>query len=58
MKRLIFVLTAISVGLAEDVDRAADREAIRGPHSGRVTEVFVFRNDHWVNPGWHMDGGS
>ena len=26
--------------------------------SGRVTEVFVLRNGQWVNPGWHMDGGS
>lgn len=25
------------------------------PFSGRVTEVFVFRNGQWVNPGWHMD---
>ena len=26
--------------------------------SGRVTEVFVWRNGQWVNPGWHMDGGK
>jgi len=26
--------------------------------SGRVTEVFVRRNGHWVNPGWHMDNGN
>jgi len=23
--------------------------------SGRVTEVFVRRHGHWVNPGWHTD---
>jgi len=23
--------------------------------SGRVTEVFVLRNGHWTNPGWHTD---
>ena len=23
--------------------------------SGRVTEVFVSRNGHWTNPGWHTD---
>ena len=23
--------------------------------SGRVTEIFVWRNGEWVNPGWHMD---
>jgi ketosteroid isomerase-like protein len=23
--------------------------------SGRVTEIFVRRNGHWVNPGWHTD---
>lgn len=22
---------------------------------GRATEVFVFRNGHWINPGWHTD---
>lgn len=23
--------------------------------SGRVTEIFVRRDGHWVNPGWHTD---
>jgi hypothetical protein len=23
--------------------------------SGRVTEIFVFRNGKWINPGWHTD---
>jgi ketosteroid isomerase-like protein len=27
----------------------------RNQESGRITEVFVFRNGQWVNPGWHMD---
>ena len=27
----------------------------RSVTSGRVTEVFVLRNGHWTNPGWHMD---
>ena len=27
----------------------------RNQQGGRVTEVFVFRKGHWVNPGWHMD---
>ncbi len=27
----------------------------RSPQAGRVTEVFVYRNGGWVNPGWHMD---
>lgn len=22
---------------------------------GRVTEVFLFRDGHWQNPGWHTD---
>ena len=26
--------------------------------AGRVTEVFVFRNGQWINPGWHMDSGK
>ena len=28
------------------------------PFSGRVTELFVFRNGQWVNPGWHMDAAA
>jgi ketosteroid isomerase-like protein len=27
----------------------------RSTNTGRVTEVFVFRNGSWVNPSWHMD---
>lgn len=27
----------------------------RSEESGRVTEIFVFRDGHWVNPGWHTD---
>jgi hypothetical protein len=27
----------------------------RTPYSGRISEVFVLRNGHWVNPGWHME---
>lgn len=23
--------------------------------SGRVTEIFVYRNGKWTNPGWHTD---
>jgi Domain of unknown function (DUF4440) len=23
--------------------------------SGRVTEIFVLRDGHWLNPGWHTD---
>jgi hypothetical protein len=23
--------------------------------SGRATEIFVFRDGKWVNPGWHTD---
>jgi ketosteroid isomerase-like protein len=30
----------------------------RTNHSGRVTEVFVWRKGQWVNPGWHMDSGK
>ncbi|MGH9814608.1 MAG: DUF4440 domain-containing protein [Candidatus Acidiferrales bacterium] len=29
----------------------------RNVSSGRATEVFVLRDGHWVNPGWHMDSG-
>jgi ketosteroid isomerase-like protein len=27
----------------------------RSVASGRATEIFVLRNGHWVNPGWHTD---
>ncbi len=29
----------------------------RNISSGRATEIFVFRNGKWLNPGWHMDNG-
>jgi hypothetical protein len=27
----------------------------RTTFTGRITEVFVLRKGHWVNPGWHME---
>ena len=27
----------------------------RSISSGRVNEIFVFRDGHWTNPGWHTD---
>jgi len=27
----------------------------RSVATGRATEVFVRRNGHWINPGWHTD---
>ncbi len=27
----------------------------RSQTSGRVTEIFVFRDGKWTNPGWHTD---
>jgi len=30
----------------------------RSPDSGRVTEIFVWRDGHWTNPGWHTDAGK
>ncbi len=30
----------------------------RNISTGRATEVFVFRNGKWLNPGWHMDNGN
>jgi ketosteroid isomerase-like protein len=35
-----------------------DRGGQRSSHTGRVTEVFVYRNGAWVNPSWHMDTGK
>jgi ketosteroid isomerase-like protein len=32
-----------------------EKDGKRTPQSGRVTEVFVYRDGQWVNPGWHMD---
>ena len=30
----------------------------RSPDSGRVTEIFVWCDGHWTNPGWHTDAGK
>ena len=30
----------------------------RNTSTGRATEIFVFRNGKWLNPGWHMDSGK
>lgn len=30
----------------------------RSTDSGRVTEMFVWRDSHWTNPGWHTDAGK
>jgi hypothetical protein len=30
----------------------------RSPDRGRVTEIFVWRDGHWMNPGWHTDAGK
>ena len=27
----------------------------RSTHRGAATEIFVYRNGHWLNPGWHLD---
>ena len=35
-----------------------EKDGQRSTHSGHVTEMFVYRNGHWVNPGWHMDRAS
>ncbi|HYL77997.1 MAG TPA: nuclear transport factor 2 family protein [Bryobacteraceae bacterium] len=35
-----------------------EKDGKRQTTSGRVTEFFVLRNGHWVNPGWHMDSGT
>ena len=29
--------------------------SIASASSGRVTEIFVLRDGHWTNPGWHTD---
>jgi hypothetical protein len=30
----------------------------RSTSAGKATEIFVFRDGQWVNPGWHLDGGK
>ena len=30
----------------------------RSETSGRATEVFVYQNGHWVNPGWQLDSSK
>lgn len=29
----------------------------RSLQTGRATEVFLWRDGGWINPGWHMDSG-
>ncbi len=33
----------------------AEVDGKRSVTAGRVTEIFVLRNGHWTNPGWHTD---
>ena len=35
-----------------------DADGKRSSDSGRVTEIFVWRDAHWINPGWHTDSGK
>lgn len=35
-----------------------DADGKRSSDSGRVTEIFVWRDGHWINPGWHTDSGK
>ena len=35
-----------------------DVDGKRSPDSGRVTEIFVWRDGHRTNPGWHTDAGK
>ncbi|HXE91630.1 MAG TPA: nuclear transport factor 2 family protein [Terriglobales bacterium] len=39
---------------AYELENAGQRER----YSGRATEIFVRRNGHWVNSGWHLDSGK
>jgi len=32
-----------------------DVDGKRSLDSGRVTEIFVWHDGHWTNPGWHTD---
>jgi len=32
-----------------------EKDGKRNTYSGRATEMFVYRDGRWVNPGWHMD---
>lgn len=35
-----------------------ESEGTRSTFSGRGTEIFVRRNNVWVNSGWHLDAGK
>ena len=35
-----------------------ESQGMRTTNSGRSTEIFVFQNGKWVNPGWHLDSGK
>jgi hypothetical protein len=32
-----------------------DVDGKRSSSSSRVTEIFVWQNGRWANPGWHTD---
>jgi ketosteroid isomerase-like protein len=32
-----------------------ENNGARSDHSGRATEIFVFRSGKWINSGWHLD---
>lgn len=30
----------------------------RSASTGRASEIFILRDGHWINPGWHTDPGK
>jgi ketosteroid isomerase-like protein len=35
-----------------------EQKGQRSVSTGRITEIFVRRDGHWTNPGWHSDSGK
>ena len=35
-----------------------EEQGKRSVSSDRITEIFVRRDGHWTNPGWHSDTGK
>jgi hypothetical protein len=35
-----------------------ERGGQKNTRSGHSTEVFVYRNGQWINPGWHLDNSN
>ncbi len=63
LRRVAFPRTEIQVFGAVAIlyttfELEIERDGVRKTTAGRGTEIFVRRNNRWVNSGWHLDSGK